>query len=66
MKRQQDGTIALTQEEIDDLTSFITSSLHRAWDQHTNTFICENTSWEDGMRRMDPRMYDMAIALQAL
>lgn len=66
MKRQQDGTIALTQEEIDDLISFITSSLDRAWDQHTNNYICVNTSWEDGMRRMNPRMYDMANALQSL
>ena len=59
MKRIDDDTIALTQEELDNIREFISHSLDRAWDRYTDTFICHD-SWEDGKRRMNPEMYDFA------
>jgi len=59
MKRLDDDTIALTQEELDNLRDFIRDSLHREWDHYTDHHLTK-TSWEDGMRRMNPEMYDFA------
>lgn len=59
MHRIDDNTIALTQEELDNIRSFIDNSLDREWDRYTDTFICTD-KWEDGKRRMNPEMYDMA------
>lgn len=66
MKRLEDGTISLTQDEIDNIRTFIDSALDRDWDHHTDHYICENTTWEQGKRRMDPEMYDMAEQLGSL
>jgi hypothetical protein len=65
MQRIDDNTIALTQEELDNIREFIDRSLDRRWDDYTNTFICRD-SWEDGKRRMDPEMYDMAQQMQVI
>lgn len=59
MKRIDDNTIALSQDELTDLRHFIDSMLDREWDIYTDTFICKD-SWEEGKRRMNPKMYDMA------
>lgn len=59
MRRLNDNEIVLTQEELDNIREFIDRSLDGRWDDYTNTFICQD-SWEDGKRRMDPEMYDMA------
>lgn len=60
MKRLNDNEIILTQVELDNIRDFIRSSLHSDWDQYTSNYICPGVSNEDGMRRMDPEMYDMA------
>lgn len=59
MRRLNDNEIVLTQEELDDLRWFIDNSLYREWDQYTDSHICSD-SIENGKRRMDPEMYDMA------
>ena len=59
MKRNDDDTITLTQEELNDIREFIDNSLDHEWDRYTNNFICGD-SWEDGKRSMNPTMYDMA------
>jgi hypothetical protein len=59
MKRLNDDEIILSQAELNDIQEFIRNSLDRAWDRYTDTYICED-KWEDGMRRMNPAMYDMA------
>ena len=59
MHRIDDNTVALTQEELDNIREFIDSSLDLEWDRYTDNFICTDT-WEDGKRRMDPEMYDMS------
>ncbi len=65
MRRTGENSIELTQEELDSIQQFIDSSLDRQWDNHTNTFICTD-SWEDGKRRMNPEMYDMAQQMLSL
>lgn len=65
MKRLDDNTIALTQEELNNIREFIDRSLDREWDHHTNIFICSD-SWEDGKRKMNPEMYDLAQQMQLI
>ena len=65
MERLHDGRIVITEKEAADIAEFIRSSLDREWDQHTNTFIC-NDKWEDGMRRMNPEMYDLSQQLNLI
>ena len=65
MRRLSDSEIVLTQEELDNIREFIDRSLDRRWDDYTNTFICQD-SWEDGKRRMDPEMYDMAQQMMGI
>lgn len=66
MRKLETGEIALTDEEATNLRLFIDGMLDRAWDRYTDHVIVENTSWEDGKRRMDPDMYDFAHEIQRL
>lgn len=59
MKRLSEDEIVLTQAELNSMIDFINSSLARDWDRYTDHYICTD-SWADGMRRMNPEMYDMA------
>lgn len=59
MQRIDDNTIALTNEELENIREFIDRSLDSSWDHYTDTYICKE-SWEDGKRRMNPEMYDLA------
>lgn len=63
MRMLDTGEIALTKEEAGEIAGFIRASLNRQWDDYTDTYIVENTTWEEGMRRMDPEMYDLADRL---
>ena len=65
MKRIDDDTIALTQSELYDIRHFIRSSLDKEWDRYTDIYICSD-KWEEGMRRMNPEMYDMAEEMSKL
>ena len=65
MKRLDENTIALSQEELDSIREFIDRKLDRDWDHYTDHYICKD-SWEDGKRRMDPEMYDMAQQMQVI
>ena len=65
MRRLNDNEIVLTQEELDSIREFIDRSLDRRWADYTNAFICRD-SWEDGKRRMDPEMYDMAQQMMGI
>lgn len=59
MKRIDENTIALTQAELDEIREFIQNSLNREWDRYTDNVICTD-KWEDGVKRMDPEMYEMS------
>lgn len=59
MKRIDENTIAITDDELIEIRDFIRNALQSDWDHYTDTYICRE-SWEEGMRRMNPRMYDMA------
>ena len=60
MKRIDENTISLTQQELDDIREFIRFTLNRTWDRHANNCYFGNDDLEEGMRRMDPEMYDLA------
>ena len=66
MQIAPNGNIELTPKEAQSISDFIRNALHREWDSYTDHVIVENTSWEDGMRRMDPKMYDMSNTLEQL
>ena len=60
MRRINHDEIVITQKELDDIRVFIRSALAHDWDGYTSNYICPGVAHEDGMRRMDPEMYDMA------
>lgn len=59
MKRTNNNTFELTQEELNDIADFIDECLHDAWDKYTDFYCMDGYSWEEGKRRMNPTMYDM-------
>lgn len=65
MKRIDENTFALSKEEFERIESFIEASLDASWDRYTDQYICEDT-WEDGMKRMNPEMFDMMKRMQEL
>lgn len=66
MKKLEDGTFSITLEQMSDIENFIRNSLSGQWDNYTNFHICPNVTWEDGIRRMDPEMYDLAGEMLAV
>ena len=66
MKRINENTIEFTQDEINDLAQFIELSLDRAWDNYTDTYCMQNISWRDGMRKMNPKMYEMMEDMETI
>ena len=66
MKRNEAGEIVITDEEARDIANYIRSSLARQWDRYTYRVICPGIGHEDGMRQMDPEMYDLADQLEQL
>ena len=65
MIKNDDGRITITSDEANQIHEFIRSTLDRQWDRYTDHYICSD-EWEDGMRRMDPDMYDFATKLNSL
>lgn len=66
MRRLNHVEIVITQEELDSIQSFIRSSLNSDWDSYTSNYICPGVTDEEGMRRMDPEMYDMASKMAVI
>ncbi len=60
MKRLNADEIIITNAELESIHEFIRSTLHSDWDSYTDNFICRGVTTEEGLRRMDPDMYDMA------
>jgi hypothetical protein len=65
MKRIDDDTIALTQQELDDIRFFIRETLYREWDYYTDHLITTRSN-EEGMRSMNKEMYDFADQIAAI
>ena len=59
MKRVNQNTIEISQEELDNIREFIETTLSISWDHYTDQVIC-SLDRASGMREMDPSMYDMA------
>jgi len=66
MKRIDDDTIALTQQELDEIRDFIRMTLDRDYDRHTSQYYGSKRTWEEGLRYMDPQMYDFAEQIAAI
>jgi hypothetical protein len=66
MRRLNHDEIVVTQAELDNIREFIRSTLNHDWDNYTSNYICPGVSDEDGMRRMDPAMYDMATKMDTI
>jgi hypothetical protein len=62
MSQDQD-TITITKEQLDQLLSYSWSALEREWDAHTSKYICTDTC-DEGMRRMDQKIYDLIKELR--
>ena len=60
MRRINHNEIVITQFELDNIRLFIRSALAHDWDGYTANYICPGVTNEEGMRQMDPEMYDMA------
>lgn len=56
--------IIISEKEADDIITFIRGTLYSEWDQYTNTRIASAKTTEDGMRQMNPDMYDFANELR--
>lgn len=65
MKRLDDNTIAITDEEAEELREFIRNSLYREWDHYTDNVISSDPA-EVGMERMNPRAYEIANQLSII
>lgn len=63
MQRINPTCIAITNEEAQDIAHFIRTALERDWDHHTNMFICRDAH-EDGVKRMNPEMYELMQKLE--
>lgn len=66
MKRDEHGNIILTPDEASDFACFIDHTLDREWDRHTDTYLCGDTTLEEGRRRMNPEMYEYHAKLTEL
>lgn len=66
MKRIDENSIEITNEELNDIKEFIRHSLDMSWDQYTDIYCMQGISWEDGMRRMNPGMYDLAAKMELI
>ena len=53
----------VTLDELDQILEFIDYTLHREFDQYLDHVICK-CPWEEGKRRMNPQIYDLAKAIR--
>lgn len=66
MERIDDNSIKITNEELRDIAYFIRDSLDSSWDHYTDIYCMKGISWEEGMRRMNPEMYDLAAMMELI
>ncbi len=59
MHKNEDGSLTISAETAETIMDFIERTLDRAWDHHTNHYYGYKETWDQGMRRMDPEMYDL-------
>lgn len=64
MKNNMSDKIDIDRKELEDILQFIDSSLNREFERYTDNYICGGLSWEDGRRKMNPRIYDLREKLE--
>lgn len=62
MKRLDDDTIAITNEEALELYELLRNFMWREWDHYTDNVICTDPE-EQGMERLNPAAYKLADEL---
>ncbi len=55
--------VSLTFSETQSMINYIFQSLENEWDRYTDRYITDELTSE-GIRSMDPKMYDLAMDLQ--
>jgi hypothetical protein len=55
--------VSLSFEETQSIIDYILYSLENEWDRYTDRYITDEPTSE-GIRSMDPKMYDLAMDLQ--
>lgn len=66
MKRIDEDTISISQAELNKIQSFIDTALDSDWDQHTDKYYGYKETWEEGKRKMNPEMYDLAQEMERI
>ena len=66
MKRIDETTIQLSQEETEQIRLFVMDALEKQWDNYASRFLMDNVLESEGMRRMNPLMYALAEELGAI
>lgn len=56
----------ISEDGLNKIAEFIRHTLDSRWDDYTNRYYGIKESNEEGMRRMDPEMYDMMQKMQLL
>ena len=59
MHKNEDGSLTISAETAEAIMDFIERTLDRAWHRHTDHYYGYTENWFEGMRRMDPEMYDL-------
>lgn len=59
------GKLYLTKSEAEYIVQDMRHRLASEWEAHTSRFIVGNVSEEDGMKRMDPHLYDLMNKLES-
>lgn len=54
----------ISEEQLGRICDFIETSLEHYWDRHTSQYIISGVSYEDGMREMNPEMFDLMKELR--
>lgn len=65
MKRIDDNTIAITNEEAEELREMLRDFLYREWDRYTDNVI-SSRPLEEGMEYMNPSAYKIADELSTI
>ena len=64
IKKNKSGSLTISADTALRLADFIDYQLDCAWDHYTDRYICPNTTWEEGKRRMDPDAYELMEQLR--
>lgn len=65
MKRLDDDTVAISNEEAQELYELLRNFMYSDWNHYTDSVICTDPV-EDGMKRLNPTAYELANQLSII